>query len=158
MASRIRCYEPLVVPGLVQTESYARAMIGAEPGLPPELVEQRVRFRIGRQQRPTEGITVIISEAALRTVIGSPEILTEQVERLRGSAVDIRVLSFSAARSPLPGYWAMLEFEDPEDPALVYVEGAGIARYLDKPRDWAKYDSVWKMVVDRAVPMGEWSG
>jgi hypothetical protein len=51
----------------------------------------------------------------------------------------------------------MLEFDDAEDPPVVYAEGDRIARYHDKPADWAEYEAVWAILVDRAVPIGDWS-
>lgn len=156
-ASRIRSFEPLLVHGLLQTEDYARAVISADPGLSPDVVEQRVRFRRERQQRPMDGITVIMGEAALRLVAGSAEIMADQLERLRTSRADVRVLPFSAGPVPRSGTWSMFAFDDAEDPPVVFVEGGRVARYLDKPADWAEYDAVWTILTDRAVPIGEWS-
>lgn len=155
-AIRIRYFEPQSIPGVLQTKAYARAITACDPSLSPEAVEQRVRFRMERQLRSMDGVSMVIGEGALRLAVGSPEVMAEQLRHLRDSAADIRVLPFAAGPTPLRSSWAMLEFEDPRDPAVVYVEGAGIARYLDRPRDWARYETVWKMVVDRSVPIGEW--
>jgi hypothetical protein len=51
----------------------------------------------------------------------------------------------------------MLEFNDAEDPPVVYIEVGRVARYLDKPADWTEYDAVWAILMDRAVPIGDWS-
>jgi hypothetical protein len=156
-ASIIRCFEPQFVHGLLQTEDYARAVISVNPRLSPEIVEQRVRFRMERQQRTMEGVTVIMGEGALELVAGSSEIMAEQLDRLRTSRADVRVLPFSAGPTPRRNHWAMLTFDDAEDPPVVYVEGDRMARYLDKPADWADYDEVWAILMERAVPIGEWS-
>ncbi|MCO1659114.1 helix-turn-helix domain-containing protein [Pseudonocardia humida] len=155
-AREIRCFEPQLVHGLLQTEEYARAVIGVLPDLAPEIIEQRVRFRMERQQRSMDGVTVIMGEGALRLVAGSPEVMAAQLESLRSSAADVRVLPFRAGPSPRRSSWALLAFEDADDPSLVYIEGDGIARYLDKPHDWAHYEQVWSILMDRAVPIGEW--
>jgi hypothetical protein len=156
-ASRIRCFEPQFVHGLLQTEDYARAVISADPRLAREIVEQRVRFRMERQQRSMDEVTVIMAEGALKLVAGSTEVMADQLDRLRTSRADVRVLPFSAGPTPRRNSWAMLEFDSPEDPSVVYVEGAGSMHYLDKPADWADYEAVWAMVLDRAIPIGEWS-
>jgi hypothetical protein len=156
-ASRIRSFEPQLVHGLLQTEEYARAVISADPQLSPEVVEQRVRFRMERQQRSMDGISIIMGETALRMVVGSTEVMAEQLDRLRRSRADVRILPFSSGPVPRSSFWAMFAFDAAEDPPVVYVEGARIARYLDKRADWAEYEAVWAILVERAVPIGDWS-
>jgi hypothetical protein len=78
-ASKIRSFEPQLVHGLVQTPEYARAVIGADPRLSPEVVEQRVRFRMERQ-RTRANVNLIMGEGALSLVAGSPEIMAAQIE------------------------------------------------------------------------------
>jgi hypothetical protein len=156
-ASRIRSFEPQLVHGLLQTEDYARAVISADPFLSSEVVKQRVRFRLERQQRSMDGVTVIMGESAVRLVAGSDEVMADQLDHLRASAADVRILPFSAGPVPRSSFWAMFAFDDVEDPPVVYVEGGRIARYLDKPADWADYEAVWAILMDRAVPIGEWS-
>jgi hypothetical protein len=155
-AGTIRCFEPNVVHGLLQTERYARTLFHADPRSAPEVIEQRVRLRMERQQRAMDGVTVIMGESALRMEVGSPELMSAQVESLRSSPADVRVLPFRAGPTPRRSPWALLTFDDPDDPSVVYTEGNG-ARYLDKPQAWAEYESVWTILMDRAVPMGEWS-
>ena len=64
-ASTIRCFEPHVVHGLLQTPEYAHAVISADPRLSVEVVDQRVRFRLECQQTKAQ-TTVVLGEAALR--------------------------------------------------------------------------------------------
>jgi transcriptional regulator with XRE-family HTH domain len=158
-ADRIRCFEHTYVSGIVQTEAYARGVIGADIRLSPEEVEERVRFRMQRQQRPLDAVTVVVAEEALRRVVGSPDVMAEQIERLRSSAAHIRVFPFSAGPTPLSDVrsWGMCDYAASEDPPVVYVAEAGGTRYLDKPRDRADYETAWRKVVSRAVPIGEWA-
>lgn len=156
MASEMRCFEPHFVHGLLQTEDYARAVIGSDIGVTPDLVEERVRFRMKRQQRPLDRVRVILGEGALALIAGSDEVMAAQMEQLRSSPADIRVLPFRAGPMSRRWTWAMLAFEDDDDPNTVYVEGGVGARYLDKARDWAEYDSVWSLMVERSVPIGDW--
>jgi Domain of unknown function (DUF5753)/Helix-turn-helix domain len=153
-ASRLRFFGPLLVPGLMQTEDYARAVIGADPRLDPEVVEQRVRLRMQRQQAAAD-VTVIVGEAALSLVAGSAEIMSAQLARLR-KVKKVRVLPFSAGPHPADSPFVLLDFADAEDPPVAYVEGAGWARYLDHPDDHAEYAYLWSVLHDRSIPIKEW--
>ena len=141
--------------GLVQTPDYARAVIGADPRLSDEVVEQRVRFRMERQQTAAD-ITVIMGEGALALVAGSPDVMTAQAEHLRSVSADVRELPFTAGPSPRRSAFALLDFSDIEDPPVVYVEGGGIARYLDKPDDWTDYEFVWRILMEKSISIREW--
>jgi len=154
-ASRIRCFEPESIHGLVQTESYARAVVEADSRLSAEVVEQRVRFRMQRQQT-TAALTIIMGEAALRLVVGSPEVMAAQMDHLRQAAAAIRVMPFAAGAYPSRGSFALLDFADAEDPPVAYVEGPGAARYFDKPEDRAEYEFVWSVLLERSIPIEEW--
>ena len=46
--------------------------------------------------------------------------------------------------------------DDVEDPSVVYVEGGGIARYLDKPDDWTDYEFVWRILMEKSISIREW--
>ena len=143
-AQRIRCFAPQRVPGLLQTEDYSRALFRAD-------------LRVERRRRCVDGVAVILGECALRTVVGSADVMAAQLDHLRASAADVRVLPFGAGPSVRDGTWTLLSFADPDDPPVVHVEGAGVARYLHKPRDRAAYDREWTRLLGRAVPVGEWS-
>jgi hypothetical protein len=154
-AQRIRCFEPQLIHGLVQTPDYARAVIGADPRLSDQVVEQRVRFRMERQQTAAD-VTVIMGEGAMALIAGSPDVMTAQAEHLRSVSADVRVLPFTAGPSPRRSAFALLDFPDSEDPPVVYVEGGGIARYLDKPDDWTDYEFVWRILMEKSISIREW--
>jgi hypothetical protein len=156
MAATIRSFEPQFVHGLVQTEDYARAVVEADPRLSPEVVEQRVRFRMERQQTGAD-ITLIMGESALATVVGSPDVLAGQRAHLDRVGAAIRVLPFAAGAYPRRGSFALLDFADEEDPSVAYVEGPGAARYLDRPEDRAEYEFVWSILLDKSIPLEEWT-
>ena len=163
-ASRLRTVEEVVVSGLLQTEEYARVVTAAEPGITADVVEQRVRLRLDRQRRVFDNrpdLTVILGEGALRVLVGSDDVMRAQIERLRQADRDgvasVRVLPFAAGAYPRRGSFTMVELADDEDdPNVVYVEGAGTAKYLDKPADWNRYEAVWKILTDMSTPIGEW--
>lgn len=155
MASTIRSFEPDFVHGLVQTEAYARAVVGADPRLSAEVIEQRVRFRLERQRRSMDDVVIIMGEAALVTEVGSPDILAEQLAHLREVAAEIRILPFAAGAYPDRGSFALLDFAGDEDPPVAYVEGPGAARYFDRPQDRDEYEFVWKILLAKSISIEE---
>lgn len=140
-ASTIRMWRPLLVPGLLQTEAYARAVIATgipEPG--PTEVEKRVRARMARQTLLTRPMAprfhAILGEAVLRQLVGGAEVLREQLQKLavigRRENVQIQVLPFSAGASiGLEGAVTHLEFPEPIDPSVSYIEDLSGETYVE---------------------------
>ena len=162
-ASRIRGFGPEWVRGLLQTPEYAAAVIGADLRTAPEVVEQRVRFRMERQRAvldadPMPEVTIIMGESAL--LRGPADVLEAQVAHLRSLAerpsLDIRVLSFAAGLYPDLGSFVLLDFDDDEDPSVAYVEAPTGARYFDRPADREDYEYVFDTISDMSIPIGEW--
>ncbi|GAA2290394.1 helix-turn-helix transcriptional regulator [Streptomyces kunmingensis] len=124
-------YEPLLIPGLLQTREYAHALISDScPPLDDETVEERVAGRIKRQTALTErkvvAFSFVLYEAVLRTVVGSRETMTEQFEQLLKwhelRNMTIQVLPYGRAYGvALNGAIALLETVDHE--RYAYVEG-----------------------------------
>ncbi|MCO5969853.1 helix-turn-helix domain-containing protein [Actinoallomurus soli] len=145
-AARIRTYEPQFVPGLLQTEDYAAAVISLGD-FPPEEVERRVSLRATRQRRFREGalrLWAVIDEMALRRPVGGPAVLRGQLEYLMTVAkqpgLTLQVTPFEAgALHAAPGGFTILRFADPQLPDVVYVEQLGNALYLDKREDIDRY-------------------
>jgi Domain of unknown function (DUF5753) len=129
-AVRIRTWEPLLVPGLLQTEQYAWAVIGAGWPGDPEGVERRVMARMARRtllSKPgAPEMIAIIDEAALRRPVGGAGVMRDQLhELLRPRAnVTIRVVPFAAGVHPgLEGGFVLLDFpEETAFPTEVYAE------------------------------------
>ncbi|MEU1617973.1 helix-turn-helix transcriptional regulator [Streptomyces sp. NPDC005722] len=123
-------YEPLLVPGLLQTEAYARALMGNScPPLDDETIEERVAARLERQEKlrrkPAALFGFVLYEAALRTSVGGPEVMKRQLQGLltAGSLrnVSIQVLPADRVAYPaLSGSLVLLETEEHEH--LAYVE------------------------------------
>lgn len=83
--TELRVWQNEVVPGLLQTEDYAQAILAIAPGVTPEVVAERVAARLARQpvlMRPDLAAWYLISEVALRTVAGSPTVMADQMEHL----------------------------------------------------------------------------
>ena len=79
------------------------------------MAEQRVRFRLERQQTRAD-VTVILGEAALQLTVGSPEVMAEQIDHLRRTSPTVLVLPFDAGAYPFRGSFALLDFDDAEWP------------------------------------------
>jgi transcriptional regulator with XRE-family HTH domain len=151
-ATLIRTYEGHLVPGLLQTEDYARAVMLA--GLPrgsDEEIERWVRLRIGRQgllTRPNPPrLWAVVDEAALRRLVGGPQVMRAQLERLVAAAklpnVTLQVVPFRAgAHAALGNAFVIFRFADPELPDMVYLEQLTSGLWLDKRDEVDSYVQV----------------
>ena len=141
-ASRISEVELLVVPGLLQTADYTRALLGAY-GLDEAKIERFVHSREARQavftvDRPPR-MSFIVDESVLRRAIGGPSVMTRQLDHLLAANelpnVSVQVLPFSSgAHAGLRGPFVLLEFPDSQDPDVVYIEHRrGDSIFRDEP-------------------------
>ncbi|MBF6158652.1 helix-turn-helix domain-containing protein [Nocardia cyriacigeorgica] len=133
VALSARHYQTSYVPGLLQTEQYALAVIDTTmPKVDAAVMERRARARMDRaavltKDDPLE-LWVVLDEAAIRRVVGGPEIMRGQLHRLLEEVlkknVILQILPFDAGAHPgMAGSFTLLDFHDPADPELVYVEG-----------------------------------
>ena len=150
-AASISDYKSDIVPGLLQTEDYARAFLEAiHPDSSTE-VEQLLESRLRRQRRlggddPVR-FQAVIDESALRRVVGGRSVMSEQLESLVDSAkqanIDIRVLGFEAGAHPaLNSTFTIMQFDEAVSD-MVYVEGLSGERYLQRASDLARYHRVF---------------
>ena len=164
-ATSIRTFQPSVVPGLLQTEEYARAVHqAAEPEaslgqLTPDIVEQRVRARLRRQRRLKDinplGFRAVLDEALLHRVVGSPEVMERQlahIAELAGlSNVTVQVIPNDAGAHPAPGsMFNILDFQAAV-PDVVYVEGLAGWIYIERPEDVSRYNRVFARLSEMAL-------
>ena len=148
-ASLIRAYEPQVVPGLLQTEGYIRAITAASsPAATEDFTERAVALRLARQQllgRPDPPeYRVVLDETVLRRTIGGHKVMRAQLEHLIQAAgqpqVTIQVIPFAAGWHPaLYGMFNIFRFPAAQLPDIVYTEALTGAYYLDKPDESARY-------------------
>jgi transcriptional regulator with XRE-family HTH domain len=155
-----------IVPGFLQTEDYARAVITAtRPTLEPGEVDRRVAARSARQkalfgrEEPPD-IHVVLDEAALWRQAGGAEALSAQLAALAdGSAwagVTLQVLPFtSGANAGMEGEFVLLTFRDPEDPPVAYSEGLMGDVYMESEEEIDVYNLAWSHLVDAALSPGE---
>jgi transcriptional regulator with XRE-family HTH domain len=148
-ARSVSDYESLFIPGLLQTEDYARAVIrGALPQATEEQVESRVAARMERQALLTRDnplqLWAIMDEAAARRIVGGPAVMREQLARLRDTAalpnVTVQVIPYDAGAHPgMPGSFIVLEFPDPADQSLVYIDSMAGDLFLDAGMEVRRY-------------------
>lgn len=145
-ATAIVNYEPLVVPGLLQSADYAGALIhAANPALSEDEVENRVAARTARQAllgrpRPPR-LLVLLEEGVLRRVVGDAGLMRRQVRHLEDAAtrpnVTIQVVPTAAGAHPgLEGPFVILEFDG--DPTIVHLETRRGSAFLDEDDDVAE--------------------
>jgi len=161
-ARTIRSYEPELVPGLLQTEAYTRAIMRAwQPGWTAADIDRRVEIRMARQDVLLQAgaspqVNCIINEAVLRRTVGGNEVMHEQIEMLakeRDPAnVTVQVLSFNSGAHPaMAGPFQILTFHDPGDLGIVHLESAMTAMTLEQPEELRRYDEIWGSLQARAL-------
>jgi transcriptional regulator with XRE-family HTH domain len=162
-ASLIRAYEPQVVPGLLQTEEYIRAITAASfPSENEKDWERRVALRLARQdllKRPAPPqYWVVLEETVLRRPIGGKDVMRGQLKHLIEAAgrpdVTIQVLPFSAGWHPaMYGMFNMFRFPDNAMPDVVYSEALTSAYYLNQPNETTRYtEALDRMAAQAATP------
>ncbi len=161
-AASLRVYDPQVVPGLLQTRAYAEALItGALPETTTTDIEKRVQVRMRRQERiaaPENPLRLwtVLDESALRRVVGSPQLMRDQLEHLleqsRLPHVTVQVIPFELGAHPgLNGQYAILEFPDAADSSVVYIEGVTSDLYLEKANDVQQYSVMYEHLRAQAL-------
>ncbi|MFE6721212.1 helix-turn-helix domain-containing protein [Streptomyces albidoflavus] len=161
-AASLRAYDPQVVPGLLQTQPYAQALIqGAIPEISPADAEKRVQVRMRRQDRVSSEenplrLWTVMDEAALHRSVGTPEVMKEQLEHLVQMSelphVTVQVIPFTNGAHPgLNGQYAILEFPDSTDSSVVYIEGVTSDLYLEKSNDVQKYSVMYEHLRAQAL-------
>lgn len=161
-AASLRVYEPLVVPGLLQTQAYAEAVIaGALPEATASDIEKRVQVRVRRQDRITDPrhplrLWAVLDESALRRAVGGPQTMVEQLAHLmelsRLPHVTVQVMPFSMGAHPgVNGQYAILEFPDASDSTVIYLEGVTSDLYLEKANDVQSYGVMYEHLRAQAL-------
>jgi transcriptional regulator with XRE-family HTH domain len=160
-AASIRNFEPVVVPGLLQTEEYARQMSRGGPReLDREDIERRVQVRMERQRILTREdrprLWAVIDEAVIRRVVGGPEVMREQLRHLIECAeqgkTTLQVVPFSAgAHAGTTGPFIILDFPEPTDPSVVYVETLAGDLYLEERADVDRYTLAFDRLLAAAL-------
>ncbi|MET0418362.1 MAG: helix-turn-helix transcriptional regulator [Actinoplanes sp.] len=160
-ASQMSAWEPIVVPGLLQTEGYIRALMQSGRSVdPPEQLNRRVSLRLKRQgrlrgPRPLE-LHALIDESVVRRVIGGHEVMAGQLRHLIEMAqlpnVTVQILPFNAGEHPfLGGSAALLKFRESTHLDVVYLEGLAGDFYEEQPSEVARYREEFERLSARAL-------
>ena len=131
-ADQVWSFDANTMPGLLQTETYARAMFhGGAARFSEEEITGRVEVRLQRQAILTRAdppkLWVVLDEAVIRRQVGGAETLRDQLAHVAEVAtlphVDVQVLPFAVGAHPgTPGSFIVLRFAEPTDPPVVYIE------------------------------------
>ena len=160
-AELIRTYEVQFVPGLLQTDAYARAVIALDGRAGPPDVDRRAQLRMARQQlhaRPGgPRLWAVLDEAVLRRPIGGYAVLLEQVRSLLDASqrdnVRLQVIPFArGGHSASGGAFTILRFPHREVPDVVYIEHLTSSLYLDKAEDVDRYSAAMSRLIIEAEP------
>ncbi|MGQ0772969.1 MAG: helix-turn-helix domain-containing protein [Pseudonocardiales bacterium] len=152
-AAGVRNYESMFIPGLLQTEDYARAVIrGVLPMASPQKIDDRVQARIERQQVLTKDsplkLWAIVDEAALRRLVGGAEVMRAQLRHLLDSTssphITFQVIPYGAgAHAGMPGAFVVMDFTDPMDTDLIHIDSMAGDLFLESDADIKRYNFIF---------------
>jgi len=158
-------YHPELVHGLLQTEDYARAVITTDETVDDNILIGRLKIRMDRKRlvldRANRSVRVVLGAGALSLAVGPPGLIREQVLYLRQldtvAGIDIRVLPWSAGIHPgINGPFTLMDFDDPADPSVVYLESMLGARYLDQDRQVDTYRQAFDQLIEQSISIKEY--
>jgi len=163
-AIRFRDFQSMVVPGLLQTEDYARAVLRAAPNPgSAEDIDRQVALRMERQaildQASPPDLWVVLSESIIRVQVGGSGVMRAQLRRLidvaERSNVTLQVLPFTTAAHVQPiSPFTILEFPDIADPTVVYLEHLTGSLFLETAEEIRRYTVVFDHLRAEALGTG----
>ncbi|MGX7675015.1 helix-turn-helix domain-containing protein [Plantactinospora sp. DSM 117369] len=156
----LRCYQPLVVPGLLQTEDYARAVLASGALLTPEEVAEQVIARLDRQQvlsrEPAPHLFAVIDEGVLHRAVGGPAVMREQLLAIvrvcaEHPRVRVQVVPASAgAYAGLNGPFTIATPQEGDD--VAFLDNSRRGMVLDQPEDVGALHRAWEAIRSVALP------
>ena len=159
-AKKLRLFGPLLVPGLLQTAEYARAIFGTRFGVKDDEVDEQVAARLNRQEvldrEEPPALWVIVDESAIRRAVGGRHVMRDQVihliEAARRPHVSVQVISadVGAHLGLWAGGFAIADFE--EAPAVGYQETACQGQFVERREDVETLADCWDTLVREALP------
>ena len=155
-------FQPMVVPGLLQTAEYARALIRRVANVPPDEMDDRVAARLARQSlfsrdRPAR-FTYYLHEFALRLPVGGPAVMAEQLHHLlrmsRRSYLTLRVVPAArGGHAGIAGAFKLMEFA--EFKPVAYLDSETASLFLERPEEIAAYRRILGALADTALGEGQ---
>lgn len=160
-ASSTKVWEPIVLPGLLQSEAYMRALIGTgRRNDPQQSIDRRVELRKMRQERLTGGspleLWAVIDESVIRRFVGGEEVMREQWKKLIAVAelpnVTLQILPFGTGEHAfMGGSVALLEFPDVAHLDVIYLEGLAGDYYEEQPAEVKRYRDEFERLSTKAL-------
>jgi transcriptional regulator with XRE-family HTH domain len=160
-ARSLRWYEHSIVPGLLQTERYARAVLSTRPDTTEEEIEELVEARLRRQdilnREEPPRLYILLDEAVLHRGVGESDLMSDQlahlVEQSHRSYITIQVVPYSAgAHSGLLGAFVIAEVDDA--PPIAYLETAAEGETVEEPSVVAHVALTFDTLRSDALPQG----
>ena len=163
-AATLRSFQPLVVPGLLQTEDYARAVLRTRVGDTDAEVEEMVAARLDRQaildrdKPPT--LWVILDEGVLRRPVGGPAVMGEQLRHLAKAAqrpsIVLQVIpaATGAHQGLNGGAFVIADFAEDDGPAVGYVDTAVAGQIVESADGIRSLAATWDTLKSEALPRG----
>jgi transcriptional regulator with XRE-family HTH domain len=160
-AKSLRLFEHVLVPGLLQTEGYARAVLATRPNTTDEETEQLVAVRLERQAILAPGspplLWVVLDEGVLHREVGDGKVMHDQLVHLaemsRWPNITVEVVPYGAgAHGGLLGAFVIAEFEDA--PAIVYLETAAGGQIAEEPSMVAEVMLTFDTLRSEGIPRG----
>jgi transcriptional regulator with XRE-family HTH domain len=154
-----------LVPGLLQTQAYARAVLEAILlDAEADDIDRRLELRLHRQALLTSENApeywVVLDEAVVRRQVGGPAVMAEQLGQLIEAAkrpnMTLQVLPFaSGAHAGMDGEFTILHYRDSDDPDVVYIENTGSDLYLEQSEVTRRYNKLFDHLRAKAQDPGE---
>ena len=165
-ASAINQFETIFVPGILQTEEYASAVLRvfyeeySDDERVAALVELRTRRGDLLRSENAPKFSFALDEGVIRRRVGSPAIMARQLERLADAAelqgVTIQVVPFTAGLHPgMKGPFEVMQFDDSPDEDVVYLEGRRGDPFSDDPKETKGYLEAFERVTETALDPSE---
>ncbi len=165
-AVSITCYSINYIPGLLQTQAYARDIIKTvAPKMDPKIVEQRTEARLRRQQLLAEDgpprYHVVLDEAVMHRSPGGLALMAAQLDKILRTVNDgkaiVQIIPFAAgAYAAADGYFVLLEFEEDSNLwPIVFIEGLAGNQYLQHRSDVARYRETIEYLGSRALNLSD---
>ncbi|WP_282797759.1 helix-turn-helix transcriptional regulator [Streptomyces sp. CC224B] len=159
IATAIREYAPLLIPGLLQTPGYAREVFVAHrPTAPEEVIDELVAHRLERAALLSDPTTpllwAVFDEAVLRRTVGGPVVMAEALRHVAALArkrrIIVQVVPFGAgAHAAMHGALKLMTFTDA--PPLAFIDGLGIGRLEDDPATVARHELTYDLLGANAL-------
>lgn len=164
-AAELDAFNAAIVPGLLQTDAYAHAIVEAGPDeLAADEIERQVAIRAERQKILTGKdplrLWAVLDEAALRRQVGGPEVMREQLAHLlemsKLAKVTIQVTPFGAGAHPgVTGPFTIMLFPDPKDLPAVHIDSPAGQLIIEEPKEVRRFEIALQRIKAMALPPAE---